>query len=149
MKCEKCGGADLRTVILLRGSSVTCLNASCGHIKTTLFTTPQKDESKEERNNAAYKRWKKAVQKRDNYRCQLNNCGKTEKLETHHIRKWNTDLALRYKPANGVTLCFDCHHSIQDREEQFEEYFDGVVRANAAKDPRLALLLNRHKNKES
>lgn len=41
--------------------------------------------------------------------------------------------------------CYGCHHSIQDREDEYVERFQGIVRANAARDPRALLMMLRRR----
>jgi 5-methylcytosine-specific restriction endonuclease McrA len=52
---------------------------------------------------------KKAVLKRDDYRCQI--CGVSNKrlLIIHHIKELNKHPELKFKRANLVTLCRNCH----------------------------------------
>jgi len=63
------------------------------------------------RKSIAYKQWREAVYKRDNYTCQL--CGEKEsvsgKLEADHIKQFADFPELRFDVDNGRTLCKDCH----------------------------------------
>lgn len=133
-----CGGAVVRM-----GLTTYC--ASCGTIHAAQRAAP-----KEERNNAPYKRWRAKVRHRDGHRCRFRGCGSTDRLETHHIRRWADDPKLRYDPANGITLCFHCHHAIQDREEEHAEELAATARALATVDPKLqsiaAKIYNRQPN---
>lgn len=135
--CEKCNSTNTHQTVLPKGRGSVLVCMDCKHVKTHTPLPPADSV----RNDAGYKRWKKAVQTRDGFKCQLNGCGRKERLETHHIRRWTDDLRLRYDPRNGVTLCYDCHHSIQDKEDDYIAYFDEVVKQNAAQDPRAKLLM--------
>jgi hypothetical protein len=57
----------------------------------------------------AYKRWRTAVFKRDNYMCCRCGDNRGGNLHAHHIKKFADFPGLRYKVSNGETLCFDCH----------------------------------------
>lgn len=54
-----------------------------------------------------YRKWRKAVLKRDNYECQL--CKSKEKLECDHLKSWVLFPKLRYEVSNGRVLCKTCH----------------------------------------
>ena len=58
--------------------------------------------------SSEYRRWRKAVFKRDSYTCQ--DCGiQGGYLTAHHIKSQAYYPKLRYKLSNGMTLCEDCH----------------------------------------
>ena len=61
----------------------------------------------EARNSHEYKRWFRAVIKRDGC-CQY--CRKDHDLVAHHVHEFAKYPELRYYPENGLTLCRDCHH---------------------------------------
>jgi hypothetical protein len=68
-----------------------------------------------------YLAWRNVVLERDNYTCQ--DCGrvckKREKgLAAHHIQSYAEHPELRYDPANGVTLCRDCHMARHGRNRK-------------------------------
>jgi hypothetical protein len=77
------------------------------------FSTKDKCYSKEFRirhNRNEYPElyiWRKEVLKRDNYTCQ--ECGKTKKLQVHHINSWAEYPFERFNIENGQTLCRKCH----------------------------------------
>lgn len=55
-----------------------------------------------------YKEWRKAVFKRDDYKCQM--CPKRGGyLQADHIKPWAYFPELRYDVNNGRTLCLSCH----------------------------------------
>ena len=83
------------------------------------------DERHREMGRVEYKVWRLSVLKRDNFACVL--CGKTGRLEAHHIRPWSTDRDAWYDPANGVALCVSCHQAIRGRETELANRFDKHV----------------------
>lgn len=64
-------------------------------------------EHERERKSAAYRRWHRAVLKRDNHQCVW--CGSTEDLEVDHIKPFAFYPELRTEITNGRTLCLECH----------------------------------------
>jgi 5-methylcytosine-specific restriction endonuclease McrA len=77
-------------------------------------------------NSPAYKAWKFAVMKRDQWIC--GSCGrKGGEVQVHHIKRWADYPELRYVVSNGITLCKVCHDEVTGREEQFEEQFRRAV----------------------
>ena len=64
--------------------------------------------TQEQRKTAPYKRWRKAVLKRDGHRCCF--CGNREgRMHAHHIEAWAITPERRLDIDNGITLCADCH----------------------------------------
>lgn len=62
-----------------------------------------------------YRRWRKAVLRRDNFTCQ--QCGATEQeaiIHAHHIKSFRGYPELRYDINNGLALCWDCHKLTDD-----------------------------------
>lgn len=60
------------------------------------------------RKRSAWKHWRTAVFKRDNYTCQ--DCGQRGGiLEPHHIKEVANYPELVYDISNGKTLCHSCH----------------------------------------
>ena len=66
--------------------------------------TPQNEK---ERKSPAYRRWRRAVLKRDDFQCIW--CGAKEKLEVDHIKPFAFFPDLRTEITNGRTLCIPCH----------------------------------------
>ncbi len=64
-----------------------------------------------------YRRWRRAVLRRDGYTCQC--CGEREKtLTAHHMERWIDAPRLRFDVANGLTLCLPCHRQLHSRRRK-------------------------------
>ena len=80
-------------------------------------------------NSLAYKNWREAVFERDDYTCQM--C--TERggyLEAHHIEavKDHKNDLLVYDVDNGITLCKECHLSINNGGHvAYTEQFKAII----------------------
>lgn len=74
----------------------------------------------------AYADWRKRIFKRDKH-CQMPGCKSTKQLQAHHIRRWSDAHALRYDLSNGITLCRQCHKSIQNKESHYEALFIEII----------------------
>ena len=62
----------------------------------------------EQRKTREYESWRRAVLKRDGYKCV--KCGSMYcKLHAHHISSWAEDILHRFDIDNGLTLCVVCH----------------------------------------
>ncbi len=59
-----------------------------------------------------YRMWRAAVVRRDR-RCQC--CGSLKRRHAHHIKHATYHPALRFDPANGVTLCSGCHSILHNK----------------------------------
>lgn len=70
------------------------------------------------RNDSAYIEWRSSVLKRDNWKCQLANEKCEGKIVVHHIFPWHQFPTLRYKLANGITLCHIHHPRKRDEEKR-------------------------------
>ena len=66
-----------------------------------------------------YARWKRAICKRDDYKCQ--NCESNKKINAHHIKSWKDYPKLRFKLNNGITLCNKCHKAIHKNKTSVAE----------------------------
>lgn len=59
-------------------------------------------------NIRSWRKWRNSVYKRDNYKCIL--CGRGKILiDPHHILPKRDFPKLKYRVANGVSLCRRCH----------------------------------------
>lgn len=67
----------------------------------------------EDRRSSKYKKWKKEVLNRDNYRCQ--NCGSIKNLVVHHIKGFAKNKEERFNVNNGITLCQKCHKEVHKK----------------------------------
>ena len=88
------------------------------------------NKNKSRKSDYAYIKWRNNVLNRDNYTCQL--CGKTKDetiLNVHHIERYADNEELRTDVSNGITLCYECHKKVFNREEEFEEYFKQLISA--------------------
>lgn len=63
----------------------------------------------EKRGDLNFKKWRKEVWKRDNYRCVI--CGSNKKLNAHHILSVSKHFEFALFINNGITLCEACHKS--------------------------------------
>ena len=76
----------------------------------------------------AYKKWKSAVHRRDEYMCRIGNKDCEGILEAHHILRWSEYPELRYEVNNGITLC-EYHHPIKrDEEKKLVPVFRELIR---------------------
>lgn len=82
---------------------------------------------RQERNDMAYKEWRKQVWIRDNYKCKIGNCDCKGKIIAHHILGWSLFPELRYEVNNGITLC-QFHHPLKRNDEKnLSPYFQELV----------------------
>ena len=58
--------------------------------------------------------WKRRVLCRDDYTCQVPNCGAQTNLDAHHIESRRRNPKLRRLVSNGVTLCRAHHNYFHD-----------------------------------
>jgi predicted restriction endonuclease len=77
-----------------------------------------------------YKKWRKAVYKRDKHKCQWPGCFINKRLNAHHIRTWAHFPGLRYIVDNGITLCYQHHKMIKNMENIYESVFQKIVLEN-------------------
>jgi hypothetical protein len=82
---------------------------------------------RQERNDMAYKEWRRKVWERDNYKCQLGNHNCSHKIEAHHIVEWSEDEGKRYDVDNGITLCKRHHPRKNFHVQDLKELFISIV----------------------
>jgi predicted restriction endonuclease len=67
-------------------------------------------------------KWKQQVLKRDDYTCQVPNCGAQTNLDAHHIQSRRQRPDLRRVLSNGVTLCRAHHNYFHDRKDEWQRF---------------------------
>lgn len=78
------------------------------------------------RSTLAWKQWREAVFKRDNFTCQ--ECYKRGgKLEPHHIIPLVETLSRAFDVDNGITLCRTCHLKTIGKEKLFQKKYSEIV----------------------
>jgi len=135
LTCKVCGKPYHRppSEIKWRGSS--CCSIPCANIYQRTNQKGEKSHSWQGgkssiyhclRSSAAFKDWREAVFKRDNYTCQdcgaRNGNGKAVYLHPHHIKSFTHHPELRFDVGNGITLCKTCHnrHTAWQKLNHFE-----------------------------
>ena len=83
------------------------------------FTKFRKNEQERLRRSEKYNDWRKQVFERDNFTCQLCGLSNTY-IEAHHIKSFSKHPRLRFDIKNGVTVCLDCHYSIDKYRRKFK-----------------------------
>src|SRR3990167_10642088 len=83
---------------------------------------------KQERNDSAYKEWRKNVWIRDNFKCKIKNFDCGGRIESHHILSWIKFPELRYEVNNGITLCHFHHPFKEEDEKKLFPFFQEIVR---------------------
>lgn len=63
-----------------------------------------------------YKKYRRAVRKRDKYKCRWPMCEKKTGLQIHHIFPWSSFPHLKFEVDYGITLC-KTHHKIVTKNE--------------------------------
>lgn len=86
-----------------------------------------KVKRKDQRNDPAYKVWRKAVWSRDNFVCQLKDGNCAGKIISHHILPWRSHADARYDVKNGITLCHYHHPRKVVDEKRLEPIFLELV----------------------
>jgi len=81
------------------------------------------------RQSGEYKRWKKAIFKRDGRKCVL--CGSIkEPLHVDHIKSFSKYPELRINLENGRVLCWECHKKTESygccKKEIYEESYQTI-----------------------
>jgi len=82
---------------------------------------------RQERNDMAYKEWRRQVWLRDNFTCKIANPDCAGRIEAHHILGWSSHPELRYQPNNGITLCHFHHPRRREDEKRLEAEFQALV----------------------
>lgn len=82
---------------------------------------------RQERNDSAYKEWRKSVRDRDGWRCKMANGDCLGKVVAHHILPWSKFPELRYEVNNGITLCRFHHPRKRVDEMKLSPYFQSLV----------------------
>lgn len=81
-----------------------------------------------------YTAWRAAVLKRDGHKCQMPNCKKRRRLQVHHIRRWADSPSLRYSVSNGISLCYQHHKSVKNKEHHYITLFTYIISVQNRKD---------------
>lgn len=81
----------------------------------------------QERNDSAYKEWRKSVRDRDGWRCKISNSDCLGKVIAHPILPWRDHQELRYDINNGITLFVFHHPHKRDEEMRLSPYFQALV----------------------
>jgi len=116
-------------------SEETCGKISCNHADVSGANNPNwaggvTPWRKTIFNTPVYKKWRESVFGRDGWTCQMCYI-RGGRLEAHHIRPvrdHKNDLLI-FDVNNGITLCRDCHRSINRNEYDFIERFDMIIGA--------------------
>lgn len=82
---------------------------------------------KQERNDPAYKGWRKEVWLRDNFKCKIGNPDCKGRIEAHHILGWKDHPELRYDINNGITLCHAHHPRKRAEEKRLSPFFQELI----------------------
>lgn len=92
----------------------------------------RKPSRKNPRDGDDYTRFRRAVLKRDKYRCQMPGCQTPKtRLQVHHIVRHADSYAGRLNPSNGVVVCFNCHKNVvTGNERHYASMFFGIVKRN-------------------
>lgn len=85
---------------------------------------------RQERNDVAYKEWRKKVWLRDNFKCKIANPDCSGRIEAHHILSWKDFPDLRYSINNGITLCHKHHPKKRIEEINLSSYFQKIIIPN-------------------
>lgn len=86
---------------------------------------------KQERNDSAYKEWRRSVRNRDGWRCQIADGSCSGKVIAHHILPWRGHVEERYQVSNGITLCRSHHPMKKDDEIKLAPIFQNIVANNS------------------
>jgi predicted restriction endonuclease len=78
-------------------------------------------------NDPEYKKWRKLIYTRDNFKCQWPGCVNTKKINAHHIKRWSDNPNLRFHIDNGITLCYQHHKMVTGQESYYEAVFFSII----------------------
>ena len=124
-----CGNqVTIRAHDLITGKTKSCGCFRTGETSANYNPALTDEERIIKRKYPEYNEWRKEVYKRDNYTCQV--CGQINgKLNAHHIESYNSNLEIRTKLSNGITICDKCHKNFHHQygrgnntKKQFEEF---------------------------
>lgn len=139
VECVYCGKSLLRTPVYINDRNNVFCSKECkanwqsqfirGKNHPLYDTTISEEEREIGRNFDGYKYWRREVFKRDNYTCQICQCGKGGNLHAHHLDAYHWCKEKRTDINNGVTLCNSCHNKFHstyglknNTKEQYEEF---------------------------
>lgn len=83
-----------------------------------------------------YWKWRQAVVKRDDHKCQWPSC-RRRRIQVHHIVPWAQSVALRYDVGNGISLCVPHHNGIKNKESAYAEMFRVIIAQQKNKKKRV------------
>ena len=149
-RCRSCGRKNVLTAEVLKRMSIASVAKTKGcklsqehRLKLAAATKGKfgqesrrwvKDRTKlakrQERNDSAYKDWRKSVRDRDGWKCKISNGDCLGKVVAHHILPWAKFPELRYETNNGITLCRFHHPRKREDEMKLSPYFQGLVSNN-------------------
>ena len=81
----------------------------------------------------AYKAWRRAVYKRDGYKCQWPGCKCRGRIFAHHILTWAVYPSLRFSVNNGITLCKEHHDMVTGKEDDYVRALSNILLQQARK----------------
>jgi predicted restriction endonuclease len=95
--------------------------------KTIFYSYSVAKRGKRNYRDQRYVLFRRRVKARDGHKCCWPGCRCKTKLEVHHIQKWKDDVANRYNPLNGITLCRTHHKMIRGLENEYVVFFTGII----------------------
>ena len=78
-------------------------------------------------NDPRYTALRRAVRKRDGYRCRFPGCKATRNLHVHHVRRFADSPELRHAVGNCITLCVRHHRMVTGKEEEYAGMFLSII----------------------